>query len=147
MTNATTNTIALASDHAGLELKASLVNAIKAAGYEALDLGPHSSESVDYPDYANVLCDAIAAGKATRGILICGSGIGMSIAANRHPHIRAGLVHTPELARLTRQHNDANVLVLGARFVDDSTAKAVTTAFLTTAFEGGRHQTRINKLG
>jgi ribose 5-phosphate isomerase B len=142
-----TNTIAISSDHAGIELKAALVAFIEQSGFAALDLGPYNQHSVDYPDYANLLCNDIKHGKAIKGVLICGSGIGMSIAANRHKEIRAALVHNVETATLCRQHNDANVLVLGARFLDEATAIACLKAFLTTEFEGGRHANRVAKLG
>lgn len=141
----TDKTIAIACDHAGPDLKA----AIKAAfpQYEWLDLGTDTVDSVDYPDYANKLADAIKSGKAERGVLICGSGIGISIAANRHPFIRCALVTRPDVAVLARQHNDANVLAMGARFTDVETAKACVEAFLSTPFEGGRHQRRVDKMG
>lgn len=141
------NTIAISSDHAGVELKARLVAFLKTLDMKVIDLGPDNMDSVDYPDFANRLCANILEGLAGKGILICGSGIGMSIAANRHPHIRAALVQTAEAATLSRQHNDANVLCLGARFLNDETAKACVKAFLTTAFEGGRHAGRVGKLG
>lgn len=143
MINSTVNTIAIASDHAGVELKAALMRSV--AGMH--DLGPNSTDSVDYPDYANRLCEWVLAAPGRRGILICGSGIGMSIAANRHAGIRAALVGAPELAGLARQHNDANVLCLGARFVSEASAVACVEVFLNTAFEGGRHAKRVEKLG
>jgi ribose 5-phosphate isomerase B len=139
-------TIAIASDHAGFTLKETLKSQLNALGFVPLDLGAHSEESVDYPDFGNAMAEAIKAGKATRGVLICGSGIGISIAANRHKHIRAALCHSEETARLSREHNDANVLALGARIVDETTAKAALNAFLTTAFAGGRHAKRVEKL-
>lgn len=139
-------TIAIASDHAGVELKATLKAQLETLGFVPLDLGTDSTASVDYPDYAHALADVIKAGKVTRGILICGSGIGISIAANRHPHIRAALCYTPTSAQLARQHNDANVLVLGARAVTPEIAKECLSLFLSTPFEGGRHQLRVEKL-
>jgi ribose 5-phosphate isomerase B len=139
--------IALASDHAGVALKALLVAELGRLGYEVLDLGPMTEDSVDYPDYAAKLALAIKDKKAEKGVLICGSGIGISIAANRFPFIRAALCHSEETARLSREHNDANVLVLGARIVDEATAKAALAAFLTTEFAGGRHAGRVEKLG
>jgi ribose 5-phosphate isomerase B len=111
-----------------------------------LDLGTSGPESVDYPDYAAAVVAAMRDGRAGWGLLVCGSGIGMSIAANRHPGIRAALCQTPELARLARQHNNANVLVLGARMIDPETARACLTTFLATAFEAGRHMRRVAKL-
>ena len=138
--------IAIASDHAGFDLKAQLKQELQALGYEALDLGPDSAASVDYPDFANRLADSIKAGKAARGVLICGTGIGISMAANRHRHIRAALVHDVTGARLTRLHNDANVLCLGARLIGADVAKDCLRVFLTTDFEGGRHQNRVAKL-
>ncbi len=139
--------IAIASDHAGFELKGQLKQELQTLGYEALDLGPDSIASVDYPDFANRLADAIKTGKAARGVLICGTGIGISMAANRHRHIRAALVHDVTGARLTRQHNDANVLCVGARLIGADVAKDCLRVFLTTDFEGGRHQNRVAKLG
>ncbi|MCD6036057.1 MAG: ywlF [Rickettsiales bacterium] len=142
----TTETIAIASDHAGVSLKTSLIAVLEAKGYKAIDLGTNNDASVDYPDFANALAASMKEGKATRGVLICGSGVGISIAANRHPFIRAALCHNAEIATLAREHNDANVLVLGARMVDDTTAKSALTAFLDTKFAGGRHEGRVKKL-
>jgi ribose 5-phosphate isomerase B len=139
--------IAIASDHAGFELKNLLKAELSVMGFEPLDMGAHGPVSVDYPDFANALAEAMAQGRAKRGVLICGSGIGMSIAANRHRHIRAALVHDGLGARLARQHNDANVLCLGARLVGSDVAKDCLRVFLTTDFEGGRHQNRVTKLG
>lgn len=139
--------IAIAGDHAGFALKDVLKAELERLGFAALDLGPHSEASVDYPDFANALAQALADGRAKRGVLICGSGIGISIAANRHKHIRAALVHDGLGARLCRQHNDANVLCLGARLIGVDVAKDCLKVFLTTDFEGGRHQNRVAKLG
>lgn len=139
-------TLAIASDHAGVEMKAELMAHLATLGWDALDLGTNSADSVDYPDYADKVADALKADKATRGIVICGSGIGISIAANRHAHIRAALCHMGLAAKLSRQHNDANVLALGARMIGIEVAKDCVTQFLTTEFEGGRHQRRVNKL-
>lgn len=139
-------TIAIASDHGGVDLKAVLAGELTELGYEVLDLGTNGSESVDYPDYAEALTQALCQGRAARGVLICGSGIGMSIAANRHREIRAALVHDNLSARLARQHNDANVLVMGGRFIGAEVAKDCLRAFLTTEFEGGRHDRRVEKL-
>ena len=138
--------IALACDHGGYEMKISLAEDIRKAGYEVLDLGADSTESVDYPDYAYKLANAIKDGNADRGVLICGSGIGISIAANRYPEIRAALVNDGLSAQLCRQHNDANVMVLGGRLTGIETAKDCLNKFLTTEFEGGRHARRVNKL-
>ncbi|MBL9036698.1 MAG: ribose 5-phosphate isomerase B [Rhodospirillaceae bacterium] len=140
-------TIAIASDHAGVNLKAELKQELQALGYEALDLGPDGPASVDYPDYANKLAEAIGIGRAKRGVLVCGTGIGISMAANRHRHLRAAVVHDVTTARLTRLHNDANVLCLGARITGADVAKDCLRVFLTTDFEGGRHQNRVAKLG
>ncbi len=142
----TSKTIAIAADHAGVGLKATLKDDLSALGYIPLDLGTHSTESVDYPDYAHALADALAQEKASLGILICGSGIGISIAANRHSHIRAALCHTALEARLARQHNNANVLVLGARIIGVESAKDALQSFLRTEFEGGRHALRVDKI-
>jgi ribose 5-phosphate isomerase B len=139
--------IAIASDHAGFDLKALLKQELAALGFEPLDLGTDSSSSVDYPDFADRLAEAVKAGKAKRGVLICGTGIGISIAANRHRHIRAAVVHDVTSARLSRLHNNANVLCLGARLVGTDVAKDCLKVFLTTDFEGGRHQNRVAKLG
>ena len=139
------NTIAIASDHAGFELKEILKGEIRALGFEAHDLGTNDTASVDYPDYANRLCERIISGG--KGVLICGSGIGMSMAANRHKHIRAALCYDGLAAALSRKHNDANVLCLGARLTGIDVAKDTLKQFLTTEFEGGRHAKRIEKLG
>lgn len=140
-------TIALASDHAGVELKAALKAVLAERGLEPLDLGAHDAASVDYPDKADALAAALAEGRAARGVLVCGTGIGISIAANRHRHLRAALCHDVTTARLARQHNDANVLVLGARTTGIETARDCLAAFLDTAFAGGRHARRVAKLG
>ncbi len=139
-------TVAIAADHAGFDLKSILVAELEALGCTVLDLGTAGHEAVDYPDFARRLTGALAAGQAQKGVLICGSGIGMSIAANRHPGIRAALCHDGLMARLARQHNDANVLVLGGRLVGAERAKDCLRGFLSTAFEGGRHSTRLAKL-
>ncbi len=139
--------IAIASDHGGFELKSALKAELARLGHETLDLGTNGPTSVDYPDFADAMADAIGQGRAERGILICGTGIGISIAANRHPELRAALVHDAYTARMARQHNDANVLVLGGRTIGVETAKDCLDVFLTTAFEGGRHARRVEKLG
>jgi ribose 5-phosphate isomerase B len=138
--------IAIASDHGGYELKASLIKEIEAKGLTVVDLGTHGPESVDYPEFADAVAQAIRSGKASRGVLLCGSGIGISIAANRHPELRAALVHDGLTARLARQHNDANVLCMGGRLVGPELAKDCLEIFLATAFEGGRHARRVAKL-
>jgi ribose 5-phosphate isomerase B len=138
--------IAIACDHAGLALKRALVAALEAAGHGVLDLGTDGPESVDYPDFADALAAAVADGRAARGVLVCGTGIGIAIAANRHPHIRCGVVHDVTSARLTRLHNDANVIALGARLVGEAVAIDCLKTFLDTQFEGGRHARRVAKL-
>jgi ribose 5-phosphate isomerase B len=135
-----------ASDHAGLALRAEAVKTAKARGYEVEDLGPFSSESVDYPDYARTLAEAVASGKARCGILVCGTGIGMSMAANKVPGIRAAVCRTEYEARMARAHNDANVLCLGDRVTGAGLGAAIVEAFLGTAFEGGRHAKRVAKV-
>lgn len=139
--------IAIASDHAAFSLKATLAAWLAGEGYSVLDLGPDSDARVDYPDFGFKLAEAIAAGAADRGIALCGSGIGISIAVNRHAGLRCALVSEPLSAALAREHNDANVVALGARLTGEDMAKACITAFLTTDFAGGRHQTRVEKLG
>jgi ribose 5-phosphate isomerase B len=139
-------TVVIAADHAGVDLKAALKQELGELGYDVLDLGTNSPESVDYPDKADALAGAMAEGKAARGVLICGTGIGISIAANRHRHVRAALCHDNLSARLARQHNNANVLALGARLIGEETAKDCLRAFLTTGFAGGRHQRRVDKM-
>jgi ribose 5-phosphate isomerase B len=138
-------TIVFASDHAGYDLKEKLKAQLD--GYKILDLGTNSTASVDYPDFGKAAADAIASGKAELGVVICGSGIGISIAANRNPKIRCALCSDVESAKLSRQHNDANMLALGARLVKADDAEKIVKAFLTTRFEGGRHQARVDKLG
>jgi ribose 5-phosphate isomerase B len=139
--------IAIASDHAGFELKAVLIEELKSAGAAVLDLGTNAPDSVDYPDFANALAKALHDGRAAFGVLVCGTGIGISMAANRHRGIRAAHCRDTTDARLARQHNDANVLALGARTTGPEVAKDCLRIFLATAFEGGRHQRRVDKLG
>ena len=139
--------IAVASDHAGFDLKEILKRDLQEAGLEVLDLGTNSTQSVDYPDFGMAMADAVASGKAERGVLVCGTGIGISMAANRHRHVRAAVVHDVTSARLTRLHNNANVLCLGARLTGADVAKDCLKVFLTTDFEGGRHENRVAKLG
>jgi ribose 5-phosphate isomerase B len=138
--------IAIAADHGGFDLKTLLIPEIAALGYEVLDLGTKGPESVDYPDFAQKLALAVEAGQVARGVLICGTGIGISIAANRHRGVRAAVCHDATTARLARQHNDANVLALGARVLGAEVAKECLKIFLGTEFEGGRHSRRIAKM-
>ncbi len=140
------HTIAIAADHAGYRLKEHLRGYLEDR-HHVIDLGTHSGESVDYPDFGRAAAECVLRGEADTAIVICGSGIGVSIAANRYPGIRAALCHTPEAARLAREHNDANILALGARAIDEQTANAVVEAFLTTPFAEGRHRPRVEKLG
>ena len=142
----TAKTIAIAADHGGVELKSQIIKSLADNGWEVIDLGTDGSASVDYPDYAQAVAKSIIDDKAASGILVCGSGIGMSIAANRYPQIRAALVHDRLSAELCRQHNNANVLCLGARLLGDATALDCVDAFVTTEFEGGRHERRVEKL-
>lgn len=139
-------TVAIANDHAGVALKQLLARELRALGYEVVNLGTDSADSVDYPDYGNAIAEIVLSGRAAFGIAICGSGIGISIAANRHKGIRAALCATAEVATLARQHNDANVLCLGARFINEDEAKKCVEAFLTAEFEGGRHARRVGML-
>lgn len=138
--------IAVASDHAAFDLKAELVGWLTTEGHDVTDLGPHDSDRVDYPDYGYRLADHIASGQAERGVALCGTGIGISIAVNRNPACRCANVSEPVSAALSRQHNDANVIALGARLIGPDMAKACLTAFLTTGFDGGRHVGRVEKL-
>lgn len=139
--------IALASDHAGLALKAALSDELRRLGYAVLDLGTHSPESVDYPDYGYRLAAALAEGKALRGVAVCGSGIGISMAANRYPWVRAALCCDATSARLAREHNDANVIAFGERLIGVEVAREALRAFLRTPFAGDRHTPRVEKLG
>ncbi len=141
-----TETIAIASDHAGFELKSLLKKDLETMGFGVLDLGAVSKESVDYPDFGFALAGALKAGKADRGVLVCGSGIGISIAANRFPEVRAALIHDALGARLSRQHNDANVICFGGRLIGEEVARDCLKVFLETKFEGGRHTGRVAKL-
>ncbi len=134
------------SDHAGLALRAEAVKVAKASGFEVEDLGPFSGDSVDYPDYAKAVADAVVAGRAKLGILVCGTGIGMSIAANKVRGVRAAHCTTEFEARMARAHNDANVLCIGERVVGLGLGAAVVKAFLETPFEGGRHERRVLKM-
>ncbi|MEP7354688.1 MAG: ribose 5-phosphate isomerase B [Acidobacteriota bacterium] len=138
--------IAIGADHAGLTLKNLLRDQLVAGGHEVRDFGTNSPASTDYPDYAGPVAHAVAGGEFERGILVCGSGVGMSIAANKVRGIRAALGVSHDEVKATRQHNDANVLTLGERFTDPATAQDLVTTFLTTAFEGGRHERRVEKI-
>ncbi len=138
--------IVVGSDHAGLALRAEVVRVARAAGLEVEDLGPFSGESVDYPDYAERVAGAVAEGRARLGVLVCGTGIGMSIAANKVKGVRAAHCTTEYEARMARAHNDANVLCIGERVVGLGLGAAVVKAFLETPFEGGRHQRRVDKI-
>ncbi len=138
--------IAIASDHAALALKSALVEYLRGSGHDVTDLGPFDDSSVDYPDYGYKLAAAIADNEADRGVALCGSGIGISIAVNRNPAARAALVSEPLSARLAREHNDANVIAMGARLIGLDMAKACIDAFLSTDFAGDRHQRRVDKL-
>lgn len=138
--------IAIASDHAAFELKAELAQNLRDWGHEVVDLGPDSTDRVDYPDYGYKLAQAIANGEAERGVALCGSGIGISIAVNRHPQARCALVNEPYSAALAREHNDANVIALGARLIGPDMARTIVQTFLVAQFEGGRHAQRVAKL-
>ena len=138
--------IAIGADHAGFELKNQLGDVLRQSGHEVCDFGTNSAESTDYPDYAVPVAKAVASGTVERGVLICGSGVGMSIAANKVRGVRAALGATLEEVRLTRAHNDANVLTLGARFTDPALARQLMQAFIETPFEGGRHERRVAKI-
>ena len=139
--------IAIAADHAAVSLKDVLSEWLRAEGHELLDLGTHGTASVDYPDYGYAVAEALADGRAERGVALCGSGIGIAIAANRHPACRCALVAEPVSARFARTHNDANAIAMGARLIGEEMAKACLAAFLSADFEGGRHQHRVDKLG
>ena len=138
--------IALGCDHAAYEMKEAVKEKLMKDGYEVIDFGCNSTESVDYPKYGHAVAKAVASGEADKGIAICGTGIGISIAANKVPGIRAGVVHSVETASWTKRHNDANVLCFGARVVDLDTAFAMVDAWLDAEFEGGKHERRINEI-
>ena len=140
------NPILIASDHAGYELKSVLEKELRALGFEVEDLGPSDARSADYADYAHPLAKRVSEGQAERGVLLCGTGLGMSYTANRYPHVRAAVAWSPEIASLAREHNDANVLVLPARFVGEDEGKAILKAWLDTPFAGGRHARRVAKI-
>lgn len=146
MAEAERRKVLLAADHAGWELKEALESHLRDLGYEPLDLGPDSAESTDYPDWAHRLAGEIKAARAPRGVLVCGSGTGMAIAANRHAGVRAANCLDEDMAALAREHNDINVLCLGSRAVDPGTAKRILWTFLETPFGGGRHERRVRKI-
>ena len=138
--------IAVASDHAGVALKTEICRVLRNLGLEVEDLGPSETTSVDYPDYAHLMARAVSDGRIDRGILICGTGIGMSMAANRHPGVRAALCHDAYTAEMARLHNDANVLCMGARAIGGGVAEQIAKIFVETPFEGDRHQRRVAKI-
>lgn len=138
--------IPIGSDHAGFQLKERLVEELKALGFEPLDVGTHGPGSVDYPDFAHDVATRVEHQDVQRGVLLCGTGLGMAYAANRHPGVRAAVAWSPEVARLARSHNDANVLVLPARFVSEGEGVDILKAWLDTEFEGGRHSRRVAKI-
>jgi ribose 5-phosphate isomerase B len=138
--------IPIASDHAGFEMKEKISKVLRELGFDVQDLGPSSNASTDYPDYGHPLAEQVSSGAVKRGVLMCGTGLGMSYTANRHPHVRAAVAWTPEIAALARRHNDANVLVLPARFISDEDGVAILKAWLDTPFEGGRHERRVEKI-
>jgi ribose 5-phosphate isomerase B len=138
--------IPIGSDHAGFAMKARLVKELASLGYSPEDLGTDSANSVDYPDFAHLVAERIARGEAARGVLLCGTGNGMAVAANRHHGVRAALAWTPEIAHLAREHNDANVLVLPARFLAEADGVAILQEWLNTPFAGGRHARRVAKI-
>ena len=142
-----TERIYIGADHAGFELKQALIDELKRLGYEPVDVGPKALDPADdFPDFAKPVADAVSQGKVARGVLTCGSGVGMSMTANRYPHVRAALVWNPDVAEMSRKHNDSNVLVLPARFIDQADAKAALRRWLETSFEGGRHARRVAKI-
>ena len=138
--------IPIGSDHAGFAMKGHLAAALTRMGYEVEDLGTHSADSTDYADYAHPVAREVSSGEAKRGILLCGTGLGMSYAANRWPHVRAAVAWTPEVAKLSREHNDANILVIPARCLSDAEGVQILEAWLNTPFAGGRHERRIAKI-
>jgi ribose 5-phosphate isomerase B len=138
--------IPIASDHAGFAMKEKLAGVLRDLGYDVEDLGTHSPASTDYPDYAHPLAEKVESGEVKRGVLLCGTGNGMAFAANRHHGVRAALAWTPEIAKLAREHNDANVLVVPARFVSEEDGVQILRNWLDTPFEGGRHARRVEKI-
>ncbi|MDI6729506.1 MAG: ribose 5-phosphate isomerase B [Thermodesulfovibrionales bacterium] len=138
--------IAIGSDHAGLEMKTEIIAVLKELGHEYTDYGTDTPQSVDYPDFGEKVSEAVSTGKTERGILICGTGIGMSIVANKFPNIRASLCNELFSAKMSRLHNDANILVLGGRIIGKDLAKEIVRTWMTTPFEGGRHANRLRKI-
>ena len=138
--------VAVGADHAGFEYKTLLIDLLKSKGFEVKDYGTYSADSVDYPDFAHPVAEAVEGGASAWGVLICGSANGVAITANKHQGIRAALCWTEEIAKLARQHNNANIVCIPARFVSTVVAENITTAFLETPFEGGRHENRVNKI-
>lgn len=138
--------LAIGADHAGFEYKQNLITELEAQGYDIVDFGTHSIDSVDYPDFAHPVASSVEAKEAALGILICGSANGVAITANKHQGIRAAICWLPELAALARQHNNANVVCIPARFISLAEASQIVSTFLTTAFEGGRHERRVEKI-
>lgn len=139
-------TIAIGADHAGFMLKNAVIKTLKEKGYQVADFGTGSPESVDYPDFAHPVAEAVVSGRANLGIVICGSGNGVCMTVNKHAGIRGAIAWNRELAELARQHNDANILCLAARFINEATALDIVDGFLTATFEGGRHERRVNKI-
>ena len=139
--------ISIASDHAGFEMKKKIMKYLEENGFSLIDRGPSNSDSVDYPDFAKKVCEDLLHQNVDRGILVCGSGQGMAMVANKHKGIRAALCNSEEMTELARAHNDANVLTLGARFVDESLALSCVEKFISTSFEGDRHIQRVKKIG
>jgi ribose 5-phosphate isomerase B len=146
MSSAAGETIPIASDHAGFEMKQKLAEELTRMGYAVQDLGADSGEPSDYPDFAHPLAKEVSDGAAKRGILLCGSGVGVDIVANRYPNVRAALAWKPEIAELSRKHNDSNVLVVPSRYVSESEAIDMMRRWLSTEFEGGRHARRVDKI-
>lgn len=138
--------ISIGSDHAGIDLKHAVKDHLKAGGHEVLDKGTHVRDSVDYPDHAHAVADSVVTGESTLGIVICGSGNGVNITANKHHGVRSALAWNEEVAALARQHNDANVIALPARFISEELALRIVDSFLGAAFEGGRHARRVAKI-
>ena len=138
--------IAIGTDHAGVELKAQLIKVLEAHGAEVLDQGPFSSDSVDYPDYGHKVASLVSEGTCSLGVVICGSGNGINMTVNKYQNIRGALCWLPDIAALARQHNNANIIAIPARFVSTEEAKEILTAFLTNEFEGGRHERRVGKI-
>ena len=140
------NKIAIAADHAGYQVKERVKGILDELGLEYTDLGPDSEDSVDYPDFARKVAEGVAGGEYTKGLLVCGTGIGMSIAANKVTGVRAAVAWSEESARLSREHNDANILAIGSRTTDEEVVPEIVKAFFTAEFEGGRHQRRVDKI-